>query len=60
MGPGADIMPRGLLHAAVMQRVGATQIVSVDANFDRLPDITRLDPLRVDEWGESIGPGPGD
>ena len=46
---------RDLLHAAVMQRVGATQIVSVDGDFDRLPNITRLDPLHVDEWGDSLG-----
>ncbi len=45
-----------LLHAAVMQRVGATQIVSVDADFDRLPGITRLDPMRVDEWADSVRP----
>ncbi len=48
-----DISARDLLHAAVMQRVGATEIVSVDSNFDRLPGITRLDPMRVEDWGES-------
>lgn len=48
------ISARDLLHAAVMQRVGATQIVSVDGDFDRLPNITRLDPLHVDEWGDSL------
>ena len=53
------ISARDLLHAAVMQRVGATQIVSVDADFDRLPDITRLDPLRVDEWADSVRSGAG-
>ena len=48
------ISARDLLHAAVMQRVGATQIVSVDGDFDRLPSITRLDPLHVDEWRDSL------
>ena len=48
------ISARDLLHAAVMHRVGATHIVSVDADFDRLPDFTRMAPLRVDEWGASL------
>ena len=43
-----------LLHAAVMQRVGNDRIISVDTDFDRLPGITRLDPLRVEEWGDSL------
>ena len=57
------VSARDLLHAAsctasalVMYRVGADPIISVDADFDRLPDITRLDPLRVDEWAD--GPTP--
>ena len=53
------VSARDLLHAAVMQRVGAMQIVSVDADFDRLPDITRLDPRRVEDWGESLRPRAG-
>ncbi len=53
------ISARDLLHAAVMQRVGATRIVTVDADFDRLPDITRLDPIQVDEWGDSVIPRVG-
>ena len=48
------ISARDLLHAAVMQRIDATRIVTVDADFDRLPGITRLDPLHVDEWGDSV------
>lgn len=48
------ISARDLVHAAVMQRVCADRIISVDADFDRLPDITRLDPLRVDAWRDSI------
>ena len=53
------ISARDLLHAAVMQRIGATRIVTVDADFDRLPDITRLDPIHVDEWGDSVIPRAG-
>ena len=53
------ISARDLLHAAVMQRLGTDRIISVDTDFDRLPDITRLDPLRVDEWGASIRPAEG-
>lgn len=48
------ISARDLVHAAVMRRVGAHRIISVDADFDRLPDITRLDPRRMDAWGGSI------
>ena len=50
------VSARDILHAAIMQRVGARQIVSVDADFDRLPDITRLDPMHVEDWGASLGP----
>lgn len=53
-GGNPGISARDLLHAAVMQRVGAAQIVSVDGDFDRLPNITRLDPLHVEEWGDSL------
>jgi len=48
------ISARDLVHAAVMRRLGADHIISADADFDRLPDITRLDPLRVDAWGDAI------
>lgn len=41
---------RDLVHVAVMQRLGATHIVSADAGFDVVDAIERLDPLRVDEW----------
>lgn len=48
------ISARDLVHAAVMRRVGANQIISSDADFDRLPDITRLDPAQVGVWGDSL------
>ncbi len=41
---------RDLIHVAVIQRVGATHIVSADTDFDTVDSIERLDPLRVDEW----------
>ena len=53
------ISARDLLHAAVMQRLGADRIISVDADFDRLTGIIRLDPLRVDEWANSVRPRVG-
>ena len=53
------ISARDLVHAAVMQRMGTDRIISVDTDFDRLPGITRLDPLRVDEWADSVRPGAG-
>ncbi len=49
-----NISDTNLLHAAVMRRVGANQIISSDADFDRLPDITRLDPAQVEVWGDSV------
>ena len=48
------ISARDLLHTAVMQRLGTDRIISADADFDRLPGVTRLDPARVREWGNSV------
>ena len=48
------VSARDLVHAAVMRRLGANRIVSVDADFDRLPDVTRLDPADLDLWADSI------
>lgn len=50
----AGISARDLLHAAVMQRLGADRIISADSDFDRLPGVTRLDPARVEKWGDSV------
>jgi predicted nucleic acid-binding protein len=41
---------RDLIHLAILQRVGATHIVTADRSFDGIDGITRLDPLLVDEW----------
>ena len=38
------VKARDVLHAAVMQNNGLTQIISTDTHFDRLPAIVRLDP----------------
>ena len=48
------ISARDLVHAAVMQRVGADRIISADSDFDRLPNITRLNPADVGKWGDSV------
>lgn len=50
----SHISARDLLHAAVMQRLGAERIISADADFDRLPGVTRLDPSDVGEWGNAL------
>jgi len=41
---------RDLVHVAVMARVGADRIVSADRGFDRLRDLTRLDPAKLVDW----------
>ncbi len=48
------ISARDLVHTAVMRRLGVDRIISADADFDRLPGVIRLDPARVDEWGDSV------
>jgi predicted nucleic acid-binding protein len=45
---------RDLLHLAIMQRFGITRIVSTDPGFDGLPGIERLDPMKVDEWRDTV------
>ena len=49
-----NVSARDLVHAAVMQRLGANRIVSADTDFDRLAGIDRLDPAHVGEWESSI------
>ena len=49
-----DVSARDLVHAAVMRRLGTHQIISADTDFDRLPDIVRLEPSNVREWGDSV------
>ena len=54
----ADFHPilsgRDLLHLAVMNRLGATRIVTADTGFDRVSGIERLDPGRFAVWRESV------
>lgn len=52
-----DLQARDLLHAAIMSRLGVTQIVSTDSGFDHIADIERLDPMLVDEWRETVVSG---
>ena len=53
------ISTRDLVHAAVMQRMGIDRVISVDTDFDRLPNVTRLDPARLEEWADSVLAGDG-
>ena len=41
---------RGLLHLAVMRRLGVPRIVTADADFGRVPGIIRLDPADDGAW----------
>ncbi len=41
------VSARDLVHAAVMQRLGTTQIVTTDTGFDCLDGINRVDPIRI-------------
>ena len=55
----AGISARDLVHAAVMERLGAERVISADTDFDRLPGLTRLDPARVGEWSDAVLAGEG-
>lgn len=50
----SGLQARDLVHAAVMQRLGISQIVSTDTGFDRLPDVERLDPAKIASWRNSF------
>ena len=51
-----QVSARDLVHAAVMQRLGADRVISADTDFDKLPGITRLDPSDVEVWGKAFTP----
>ena len=55
----SGVSARDLVHAAVMQRLGAGRIISADTDFDSLTGIERLDPARVGEWESTILSGGG-
>lgn len=48
----ADELPgvsaRDLVHLAVMRRLNVSRIITADTDFDRLPEVERLDPADVD------------
>ncbi len=48
------ISARDYIHVAVMRRLRIERIISADRDFDRLPDITRLDPANLREWEGSV------
>ena len=48
------ISARDLVHAAVMERLGANLIVSTDTDFDRIPGLKRLDPADVAAWSALV------
>lgn len=45
---------RDLLHAAVMERLDVSRIVSADTDFDRVPGVQRLDPAIVGHWRHEL------
>ena len=51
---------RDLVHVAVMRRLGIAHVVSADRDFDGIPGATRLDPMDVDEWRDSLLAPDGD
>ena len=48
------VSARDLVHAAVMQRLGVSLVISADTDFARLEGIERLDPAHIEEWEDSI------
>ena len=52
---GERLSARDLLHAAVMERAGAEEIISADRGFDDLPRLKRLDPSDLATWRADAG-----
>lgn len=48
------LQARDRLHLAVMERLGITRIISVDAAYDAAPGIERLDPRALPSWRDSV------
>jgi len=48
------VSARDLLHLAVMGRLQVSRIVSTDSKFDQIDGIERLDPMKVDEWRDTV------
>jgi predicted nucleic acid-binding protein len=49
-----QLAARDLIHLAVMNRLGTTRIVSADSGFDKVHGMERLDPMKVDEWRDTV------
>lgn len=45
-----------LLHAAIMERLHVRRVISADTDFDRLPEVERLDPAQVRDWRHAVVP----
>ena len=45
--PRSSLSPRDAIHAAVCLTNGLEGIVSADTAFDRLPGVTRFDPVKL-------------
>ena len=52
---GHQSSSRDLVHASVMRRYGASLCISADTDFDRIPGVRRLDPMKVDDWLGELG-----
>ena len=52
---GNQSRSRDLVHASVMRRCGTSLCISADTDFDRIPGIRRLDPMRLDSWQPELG-----
>ena len=54
VGRNQVVSSRGVIHAAVTQRLEVDRIISADTDFDRLEGLDRLDPARTKEWQSVI------
>ncbi|MBI4208849.1 MAG: type II toxin-antitoxin system VapC family toxin [Deltaproteobacteria bacterium] len=50
MQDNPPLKPRDAIHAAVMLNHDSLYILSADADFDQLPQIQRIDPLKFEEF----------
>lgn len=55
VGQGNQSSSRDLVHASVMRRCGTSLCISADTDFDRIPGVRRLDPMRLDFWQPELG-----
>ncbi len=46
----SGLSARDLLHAVVIARIGATEVISADKGFNKLPELELLDPKDFDSW----------